>query len=237
MARPYAVFDIDGTLVRWQLYHSVVSELAKQGKLPPEAGQAIQAARLSWKRREGREAFREYEQIVVKSYLSALTSLKVSDYLTAVDAVFEKYKDQVYTFTRDLLKELKAKNYLLFAISGSQQEIIDKLAGYYGFDDAIGAQLAQKDGYFTGQLETPALGKQKSLETLLSRHDVTSKGSLAVGDSESDEALLRSVEVPIAFNPTAGLFAIAKVHGWQVVIERKSVIYKLESQDGRYVLA
>ena len=28
MPRPFAVFDIDGTIIRWQLYHALADELA-----------------------------------------------------------------------------------------------------------------------------------------------------------------------------------------------------------------
>jgi HAD superfamily hydrolase (TIGR01490 family) len=237
MAQKFAVFDIDGTVIRWQLYHSIVSELASRGKLSPGAEQTIRDARMTWKQRAHSESFREYEHVLIHAYLDALASLKVTDYMQAVDTVFAEYKDQVYTYTRDLIKSLKQSGYLLFAISGSQQEIITKLADYYGFDDAVGAQLKQHNGYFTGELETPALGKQKSLDELLARHDITKEGSIAVGDSESDEALLAAVENPIAFNPSAGLFAIAKDRGWKIVVERKNVIYELESRDGSYVLA
>lgn len=238
MARKFAVFDIDGTVIRWQLYHSIVNELASQGHLAANAEQRIHEARMTWKRRTHSESFHEYEHVLLHTYLDAVASLKISDYLAAVDKVFNEYKDQVYTYTRDLIARLKAENYLLFAISGSQQEIIDKLADYYGFDAAIGARFEQKDGAFTGKFESPALGKQKSLEALLAEFDVTHKGSIAVGDSESDQVLLAAVEQPIAFNPSSQLFRIAREAGWKIVVERKNMIYELEpEEDGQYVLA
>ncbi len=30
MSQPFAVFDIDGTIIRWQLYHALADELAKE---------------------------------------------------------------------------------------------------------------------------------------------------------------------------------------------------------------
>jgi HAD superfamily phosphoserine phosphatase-like hydrolase len=157
--------------------------------------------------------------------------------MAAVESVFDEYKDQTYTYTRDLIRSLKEQGYMLFAISGSQQEIVSKFAEYYGFDDAIGAHLEQLDGKFTGKIETPALGKQAALKKLLTRHEVTHDGSIAVGDSESDIALLEAVEQPIAFNPSAGLFKIAKEKGWKVVLERKNVVYQLNLENDRYYLS
>ena len=34
--RPFAVFDIDGTLIRWQLYHSIADTLARLGHIEPK---------------------------------------------------------------------------------------------------------------------------------------------------------------------------------------------------------
>lgn len=237
MARRFALFDIDGTVIRWQLFHSVVNELIRRNQLSGDAAKAIHDARMTWKRRENEDSFKSYEQVLVHAYLDALTGLSVVQYNAAIESVFNEYKDQTYTYTRDLIRKLKADGYALFAISGSQQEIVSKFAEYYGFDDAIGAHLEQLNGHFTGKIETPALGKQAALDKLFARHDVTKDGSIAVGDSESDLALLEAVEQPIAFNPSAGLFAIAKDRGWKVVIERKNVVYELEENDGSYLLA
>jgi len=237
--RKFAVFDIDGTLIRWQLYHAVVSELAKRGHLADNAEQVIHNARMTWKKRSHSESFREYEEVLVHTYLDALKGLKTNDYLTAVGSVFEEHKDQVYTYTRDLVTSLKAKNYVLFAISGSQNEIVAKLATYYSFDDYKGADFEQKDGYFTGQVNTPFGRKLEPLKELVTKHGLTFEGSIGVGDSGSDISMLEAVSKPIAFNPNRGLFETAKLRGWEVIIERKNVVYKLtqEGNNGQYLLA
>jgi HAD superfamily hydrolase (TIGR01490 family) len=237
MAQRFAVFDIDGTVIRWQLFHSVVSELIRRGQLSGEAAKQIHDARMTWKRRESDDSFKAYEHVLVHAYLSALVGLSVVQHQAGVENVFEEYKDQTYTYTRDLIRKLKKDGYLLFAISGSQQEIVSKFAEYYGFDDAIGAHLEQLNGKFTGKSETPALGKQAYLEKLLARHDVSADGSIAIGDTESDIALLEAVEKPIAFNPSAGLLAKAKVEGWKIVVERKNVVYTLEKLGDDYHVA
>ncbi|MBX4191162.1 hypothetical protein KW794_03685, partial [Candidatus Saccharibacteria bacterium] len=51
--RPFAVFDIDGTLIRWQLYHSTADTLARLGHIEPKLHQTIKDARMVWKRRAG----------------------------------------------------------------------------------------------------------------------------------------------------------------------------------------
>lgn len=237
MAQRFAVFDIDGTVIRWQLFHAIVSELIRRKQIPTEAARRIHEARMTWKRRDSDDSFKTYEHTLLQAYLDALAGMSVVQYQAAVENVFDEYKDQTYTYTRNLIRRLKEEGYLLFAISGSQQEIVDKFAAYYGFDDAIGARLEQLDGKFTGKSETTVQGKGAFLEKLLTRHDVSSDGSIAVGDSESDISLLEAVERPIAFNPNAGLLTTAKQRGWEVVVERKNVIYELKPDDGSYILA
>jgi phosphoserine phosphatase len=49
--------------------------------------------------------------------------------------------------------------------------------------------------------------------------------------------MLEFVEHPIAFNPEDTLFEKAKTAGWDIVIERKNVVYTLKEKDGSYLLA
>lgn len=236
-SQPFAAFDIDGTLVRWQLYHAVADELVRLGAIDAKAFSDVKDARMLWKKRTDPEAFKTYERQLVRAYQNLLQEISVANFNLAVDSVFEKYKDQVYTYTRDLIAELKKKHYVLFAISNSQIEIVKKIADYYGFDDAVGT-LYHNDGQgFTGVETAPLAEKHKNLQLLAGKHGLDYKGSVAVGDSVSDISMLAAVEQPIVFNPERALFEHAKKHGWQVVVERKNMIYKFEPDSGHYVLA
>lgn len=236
--RPFAVFDIDGTLIRWQLYHALADELAHKGHLDAKQFQSVREARMAWKQRTDSDAFSAYEQTLVELIERAIAGIKVSDLQAACRSVIGEYKDQVYTYTRDLIRELRAKNYLLFAISASQLEIVQLLAEYYQLDDYGGSVYEVKDGYFSGQ-KTILKSEQKPiyLEKLVERNHATWHGSVGVGDSEGDIAMLERVEQPIAFNPTRKLFEYASSKHWPIVVERKNMIYKLEARHGPYILA
>ena len=237
-ARPFAVFDIDGTVLRWQLYHALVDELVKRGHFDPKSYEAVRQARFTWKQRSHANSYSEYEISLVKYFDSAITGLKKSVLIESGQAVFDIYKDQVYTYTRDLIKDLKAKDYLLFAISASQDEIVKLLAEYYGFDSAGGSVYEVNNGVYTGKSQIlRSERKSEFLRRLVFANKASWKGSIAVGDSESDIPMLASVEKPIAFNPTAELFDHAKQQNWGVVVERKNMIYQLEPKNGSFVLA
>jgi HAD superfamily hydrolase (TIGR01490 family) len=223
-------------LVRWQLYHAIADKLVSLGFIAPVKLQEIKSARMTWKRREAKESFKEYEMKLVGLYDALLSEISVEQFEQTAEAVFSEYKDQVYTYTRDLLASLKAQGYLLFAISGSQTQIVSKIAEYYGLDDFVGRVDEHANGRFTGNSTTPVFTKDEVLQKLVKKHHTDFKKSIAVGDSHSDIAMLKLVEQPTAFNPEASLFEYARKQGWKIVLERKNMIYELESINGQYQL-
>lgn len=235
--RKFAVFDIDGTLIRWQLFHAIVHHLGVNGYIPASEHAAIKAARMTWKNRTGEDDFRTYEHVLVGAYRAALKDIDPVAYDAVVSEVFDEYKDQTFVYTRDLLSSLRKQGYLTFAISGSHEDIIKKLAAHHGFDDVVGAVPERIDEKFTGNLDTPVLDKPRALNMLINKHHATFTGSIGVGDSEGDIPMLEMVEYPIVFNPSAGLYTVAKKRKWKIVLERKNVIYELENRHGSYVLA
>lgn len=234
--KKFAVFDIDGTLIRWQLYHAVVDKLAATGNLGSDAKERLREARMVWKRREHPEAFKEYEKVLIEIYESAFPRLDVKQFDIMVAEVINEYKDQVYTYTRDLLKSLKEQGYTLLAISGSHQELVAEMAKYYGFDDFVGTRYAREDGKFSGMEFLATKDKKSVLKTLIEKHGLSLGGSIAVGDSASDIGMLELVEQPIAFNPDQALLKTAKENKWKIVVERKNVVYELVSNNDDYIL-
>lgn len=237
-SQPFAVFDIGGTLIRWQLYHALSDALAREGYLDQQAFQAAREARTAWKKRASANSFSEYETTLVKLVNGAMPAIPVSAVHQISRAVLDEYKDQAYTYTRRLISDLKARGYLLFALSGSQIELIEPIAEHYGFDD-FGGSVFETDGdRFTGKVTLlRGEGKPEYLKQLVTKHHATEEGSIAIGDSEGDIPVLSVVEQPIAFNPTMRLFQHAQAHGWNVVLERKNMVYELEPRQGTYVLA
>lgn len=237
MSKPFAVFDIDGTLIRWQLFHALVDGLVKAGLINAKQYEVVREARMAWKRRVHEEAFSKYEGIMVELFDSFLPTIKATELDAVIESVFEEYKDQTYRYTKKLIQDLKKQDYLLFAVSGSPAQIIDKLAAYYGFDDWVGAEYPVENGHFTGKKYIPVGKKHLVLQELVEKHDCNFVGSIAVGDSGGDISMLELAEKPIAFNPDAKLYDVARKNNWRIVVERKNVIYNLDAGSGTYVLA
>ena len=237
MTIPFAAFDIDGTIIRWQLYHAIGDALAKRGLIDADGFRKVREARMSWKRRNGDELFRKYESKLVKVFDESLAGLEVKVLAEVVEEVFDEYKDQVYTYSRNLILELKRQGYLLFAISGSPAIIVQKLAEYYGFDDFAATDYPEKDGRLVGTKDLSLGKKALLLQKLISKHGTNLDKSIGIGDSEGDIDMLELVEQPVALNPSKQLFRHASKKGWKIVLERKNMVYELEPRDGTYILA
>ena len=236
--RPYAVFDIDGTLIRWQLYHALADKLVKLGAIDASDYRQVLRARNNWKSRRATTSFSEYEAAMIDLVGRSLPGMDYSLFKDACSDVFKRYQDQVYTFTRDLITQLRQQHYLIFALSGSPSELVSMVAEYYNFDDFAGSTYDVQDGHLSGIVKAllgPA--KPKRLLTLIEQHDASLSGSIAVGDTASDIGMLELAERAIAFNPSQELFNKALESGWEVVVERKNMVYRLNYEHGSYVLA
>jgi HAD superfamily hydrolase (TIGR01490 family) len=227
--KPVAFFDIDGTVFRSSLLIELVEQLIKEGIFPEEAKDMYEVSYRAWHNREG--SYDDYIYDVIDAFLIHIKGVHYGAFADIGRQLVAIQSKQVYRYTRDLITELKRKNYFLVAISQSPKTILDEFCEQYGFDKVYGRiyEIGPQDR-FTGVVSEEHLIKNKAniVKRVFERHtDLTRRGSVAVGDTEGDIPLLESVERPICFNPNAALYSHAKRNGWEVVVERKDVIYKL----------
>ncbi len=238
--KKFAVFDIDGTLFRWQLFSEVVFELMQDGYIPKEVKTEVEAKMTEWRNRKTAHSFHDYETTIVKAFIPYITKVPVAAIEAAADKILARVGNQVYMYTRNLIAQLKEQGYTLIAISGSQDEIVQRFAKLWQFDIALGQMNDQKEGKYIGTIpggKLLVLRKGEILKEIVKKHNLSWKESVGVGDTLSDATMLEAVEQPIAFNPNEQLFTVAQKHGWPVVIERKNMIYEMEMQNGAYILA
>lgn len=224
--RKIAVFDIDGTIFRSSLLIELTWELVRLGIFPIIVREEISSSYYRWRRRRGK--YEDYISQVVKVFMRRIIGCRNEDLITASRAVIRNQKDEVYVYTRNLIKKLKNENYFLLAISGSPVEVVSFFGRRYGFDVTLGSQLEIKDGYYTGDIiSEPVHDKKKALLQVVKENSLSLRNSIGVGDTESDASFLELVENPICFNPNHSLLDIARARGWPVIVERKDVIYEM----------
>ena len=234
MARPrltgkkVAIFDIDGTIFRSSLLIQLVERFIEEGVFNKTTAQDFARQKLAWLDRKG--DYDAYIQAVINVFVSNIKGVAYSDFSRIGEEVVAEQKDRVYRFTRDFIKDLKRKGFFLLAVSHSPKGVLDHFCKRLGFDKVYG--LFYETGpseRFTGKIaeEHFMLNKALVVKRAVEKERLTLKGSIGVGDTESDIPFLELVAEPICFNPNSKLYAHAKRNRWRVVVERKDVIYHI----------
>lgn len=234
--RPFAVFDIDGTVARTSLYLATVHAMKRRGMLPAADAKLIDVMLEKWLTRDSDSSFEQYSEVCIRIFEKALPTVKLDAYKSITDEVIEKFSRRIYRYTTELIKALKQKNYMIFAVSGSEHSIVERFCREYGFDDWTGNDYEHDGKYFTGVTGTTYRDKTRYVREMAAEHGCTMKGSIAIGDTHGDIEMLEFAEKPIAFNPNKTLYEYALASDWAIVVERKNVIYKLRARDGDYRL-
>lgn len=228
MKRKVAIFDIDGTIFRSSLLIEVVEALIAAGIFPERIRKQYAQAFIAWQDRQG--SYDDYIWSVVRAFEKHIKGVSEADFTRISRQVIAFRSNRVYRYTRDLLRELDRKGYFLLAISHSPRQIVYEFCRRLGFDKVY-ARMYEIDSRkkFTGKTLFVDLinDKAKVLERAVATENLTLRGSIGVGDTESDVAFLKQVDRPICFNPNTKLYTHAKRAGWEVAVERKDVVYQL----------
>ena len=223
-----AVFDVDGTIFRSSLLIQLVDKLIARGAFPTDAQKVYEKQHAKWLDREG--DYQEYIEAVVKAFRAHLKGVHYGDLADAAKEMVDEQWKHTYRYTRDLIKELKSKNYFLLAVSHSPKTVLDKFCPRIGFDKAYGLvyEIGPQD-LFTGAIVDEHLiyNKANVLKRALEKEGLSLSNSVGVGDTESDIPFLEMVAKPICFNPNMKLFREAKRQKWDVIVERKDVVYRM----------
>jgi HAD superfamily hydrolase (TIGR01490 family) len=234
--RKFAAFDIDGTIFRWQLYHELFDILLESQLIDATLGANVIEARNKWKDRA--ISYEDYENILVDANQSGVVGMREDRLIEIADMIMSIHGNKVYTYTKALIRKLQLEGYIVIAISGSHQQLVERFAALHHIDIAYGRQHEVVDGILTDKVKVVFGRKAEIMHEMVAKHNLSWEDSYAIGDSGSDIAMLELVTHPIAFNPDHRLLEHARKEHWKIVVERKSIAYTLESDiDGTYILA
>jgi len=223
-----AIFDIDGTIFRSSLLIEITEALIQEGIFSKKVIDVYAKAYKNWSNRK--DSYDKYIGAVISAFEQNIKGVRYNDFVGVAKKAMVSHQKQVYRYTRELVKDLKKKKYYLLAISGSPKAIVDEFCKKLGFNKTYGRVYElDRDGKFTGKTlhEDLISDKAKVLERAIEKEKLTLVDSVGVGDSESDIAFLKLVKSPICFNPNSKLYRHAKSAKWEIVVERKDVIYLL----------
>ncbi|KAJ53518.1 HAD superfamily hydrolase (TIGR01490 family) [Clostridium tetanomorphum] len=238
MKKVAAFFDIDGTLYREGLITEVFKKLIKCEIIKPERWyNEVRPEYIKWDRREGN--YDNYLLKMAKIYTEAIKGLHRYQVEFIAKNVVEQKGDRVYTFTRDRIKWHKSKGHIVITISGSPIELVKEMSLKHGFDDYRGTIYAMDENeMYTGEVIPmwDSVSKKKAIEKLTKQYDIDLENSYAYGDTAGDFSMFKMIKYPVCVNPTKEL--LNKVlndkevkEKIRIIVERKDVIYNLNSEN------
>jgi len=223
-----AIFDIDGTVFRSSLLIELTDALIQEDIFSSKVRKLYNQAYKNWLDRKG--PYEEYIEAVVKAFRQNIKGVKYSEFSKISKKVVVFHKDRTYRYSREIIRDLKKKNYYLLAISHSPQKVVKEFCKKMGFDKIYGRIYEiDRQKRFTGKAlyEELISDKAEILKHAIEKEKLTLRRSVGMGDTESDIGFLKMVEKPICFNPNKKLYQYAKRAGWKIIVERKDVIYHL----------
>jgi len=209
-----AIFDIDGTVFRSSLLIELTDALIQEGIFSSKVRKLYSRAYENWLNRKG--PYEEYIEAVVKAFRQNIKGVQYNEFSKISKKVTAFHKDRTYRYPRDIIRSLKKKNYYLLAISHSPQKVVKEFCKKMEFDKIYGRIYEiDRQKRFTGKVLYAELISDKAeiLKHAIEKEKLTLKGSVGVGDTESDIGFLKMVDKPICFNPNQKLYQYAKRAG------------------------
>jgi HAD superfamily hydrolase (TIGR01490 family) len=236
MGNIVAFFDIDGTIFRNSLMIEHFKKLIKYEVINPAIWYTrIKKVYHEWDSRHG--DFEQYLEVLAEVYINELKGVNKSYIEFIANQVIHVNGDMVYKYSRDQIEWHKNQGHKVFFISGSPDFLVSKMAEKYDITEYRGTVYkVDEKNEFTGEIIRmwDSESKQRILEELILKYDVDLDNSYAYGDTTGDLSMLRMVGNPVAINPNKPLFLAIKedriLSGkTAIMVERKNIIYKLDS--------
>ena len=172
-----AIFDIDGTIFRSSLLIELTDALVQEKLFSVRVREVYARSFKNWLERQG--SYENYIGDIIKGFEKNIKGIKRSDFLKVARKVIAFHHNRVYRYTRDLVKELRKKNYYLLAISNSPLEIVKEFCKKLGFNKVYGRVYeVSKTGTFTGKVLYADFiaDKSKILKRAVQKEGLTLKG-------------------------------------------------------------
>ncbi|WP_315283610.1 HAD family hydrolase [Fusobacterium hwasookii] len=234
-----AFFDIDGTIYRNALLIEHFKKLIKYELFDDiQYRLKVEEAYNLWDTRKG--DYDDYLLDLTQLYVVAIKGLpvKYNDFIS--DQVLLLKGNRVYTYTRQMIEWHKKMGHKVFFISGSPAFLVSRMAKKMGVDDFCGSiyEIDEETQTFSGKILKPmwdSIHKQEAIEDFIKKYNIELEKSYAYGDTNGDFSMLSLVRNPRAINPSKELITRIKndeilKSKTQIIIERKNVIYKLNSE-------
>ncbi len=216
--QPAAFYDLEGTLVRTNLVHTLAFYAQRQQGLWQTAKKSVGTlAKLPFFGITDLYSRNVFNEVFFKSYEGF--SHDRLRYFS--DELFEKVlKPAIYDGTPELIAQGKKIGQRQVVLTGALDFTIERLMDHLGIDDYKANHMEFVNGYSTGRIIPPIMAsatKAKWIREYAERKGINLSDSYAYSDSISDLPMLSIVGHPVAVNPDFRLKQTALQHDWAVL--------------------
>ena len=213
-----AFYDLEGTLVRTNLVHTLAFYAKRQQGLWQTAKASVGTlAKLPFFGITDLYSRNVFNEVFFRSYEGF--SQDRLRYFS--EELFEEVlKPAVFDGTKELIEAGKKIGQRQVVLTGALDFTIDRLMNYLGIDDYVANRLEFVNGYATGRVLPPVMAsatKAKWIREYAEREGLNLSESYAYSDSISDLPMLSIVGHPVAVNPDFRLKQTARQHDWAVL--------------------
>ncbi len=208
-----AVFDIDGTLVRYSTERAFARYLLRRGKLGPRHLIAFLALGL-----RSLPAMRKHTLKKNKGYLAGLRIDEI-ERLAAAFVAGELPRGLVRPVL-SRLEQHRGQGDFVVILSGTLDAIARAIAEQLGAQRAVGTLCATRDGFFRAELPLMhPFGPEKLEQTknIANELGLGPADVVAYANSADDLDLLRYAGTPVAVLPDRTLRSVALQSGWEII--------------------
>lgn len=207
--RPYALYDLDGTLSQGFISLAFMDYIHDRGLYADDDYQHQQDILAQYKAKT-----LSYDNWVTEwgtTWAHGLKGQQETEVRAAAKEFFETYKPNLYPQSRYLVTALKEHGYDNLMISAGVYEVVDLARQELGLDGTLATRAHVEHGVYTGALDTNLhvhTGKAEAIGKL------GGHPTFAFGDSSGDIGMLSLADVPVALNPNEDLAREATQRGW-----------------------
>jgi HAD superfamily hydrolase (TIGR01490 family) len=216
--QPAAFYDLEGTLVRTNLVHTLAFYAKRQQGLWQTAKASVGTlAKLPFFGLTDLYSRNVFNEVFFRSYEGF--SQDRLRYFS--EELFEDVlKPAVFDGTKELIEAGKKIGQRQIVLTGALDFTIDRLMDDLGIDDFVANRMEFVNGYATGRVLPPVMAsatKAKWIREYAERENISLSESYAYSDSISDLPMLSIVGHPVAVNPDFRLKQTARQHDWAVL--------------------
>lgn len=226
MPKPFAAFDVDGTIFKSSLAEKVVDTCIEAGIFKAEPFNQVYANKRRWQVSNNEGLYQAYLHRLVGTFVNQMAGIEVEQFEKVTLTMLEQHRVRKFAFPRKLIQALRPTHHLI-AISGSPDILVEPFLQDLDVHTSYGSSFKIEDGKFTGEA-TGVGDKATALQNLVKDNVVVRVGSVATGDTFSDIPMLGYAEIPVMFNASRTLTNYGSEFGWMRVNEVKDQITALE---------